>query len=204
MTYLSNNNLYRKSELNIDPTQKGYFEENGRIRCQKFRGHNSEGLFMPIESIQWAGVLELNLNDEFDELNGFSICKKYVVKQNRTPGSGGNKTSKKTKKWESKLVDNQFKFHQDTSMLYKNLHRIHPQDLIDISYKVHGTSGISSYILCKRNLKWYEKVAKALGVHVVEQEYDYIYSSRKVIKNEELNPNAQHFYNEDIWGIAHK
>ena len=37
-----------------------------------------------------------------------------------------------------------------------------------------------------------------------DTKYDYIYSSRKVIKNEELNPNAQHYYKEDIWGIAHE
>ena len=202
--YLLNNNLYRKPELNRDSSQKGYFEENGRIRCQKFRGNNSEGLFMPMSSVQFAGVLELDLGSEFDELNGINICKKYVIKQQRTPGAPGNKTSKKTKKWESKLVDNQFKFHQDTSMLYKNVHRIKPDDIIDISYKMHGTSGISSYVLCKRKLKWYEKVAKFIGIKVVEEEYDYIYSSRKVIKNEALNPNAQHYYNEDIWGMAHK
>jgi hypothetical protein len=41
--FLKCNNLYRKLELNIDQTKKGYFEENGRIRCVKFRGNKSEG-----------------------------------------------------------------------------------------------------------------------------------------------------------------
>ena len=49
--YLSANNLYRDSELNVDKNKKGYFELNGRIRCVKFRGNKSEGLFMPIESL---------------------------------------------------------------------------------------------------------------------------------------------------------
>jgi hypothetical protein len=87
-------------------------------------------------------------------------------------------------------------------MLYRNLHRIHPEDLISISYKLHGTSCISSKILCKKPLKWNEKILKKLGVNIVNTEYDYIYSSRKVIKNEELNPNPQHYYNEDIWKLA--
>ena len=90
-----------------------------------------------------------------------------------------------------------------TSMLYKNLHKIKPDDLISVTYKMHGTSGISSKVLCKRPLKWYEKFLIKLGIKVVNTEYDYIYSSRKVIKNPDLNPNAQHYYNEDIWGIAH-
>lgn len=101
-------------------------------------------------------------------------------------------------------------------MLYKNLHRINPDSLISITYKVHGTSGISSYILCKRPIPFGEKIGaflhniftniRTLGKQnfvLQEEEYDYIYASRKVIKNEELNPNAQHFYNEDIWKVAH-
>jgi len=215
--YLSNNNLYRKPELNTDPNQKGYFEENGRIRCVKFKGHKSEGLFMPILSLAFINSNEkININDCFDELNGTPICSKYVVKSNRTPGQPGNKKTRDTKKYESKLVENQFRFHQDTSMLYRNLHMIKPNDLISITYKLHGTSGISSYILCKKNITKKEKIGAFLhniytnivtlgkGRFIItDTEYDYIYSSRKVIKNEKLNPNAQHFYNEDIWGIAH-
>ena len=201
--YLSNNNLYNKSELNLDNTQKGYFDENGRVRCQRFRGHKSEGLFMPLESLQSFGVLELEINTCFDEINGFPICSKYIVKQNRTPGQPGSRKTRSTKKYESKLIENQFRFHQDTNMLYRNLDRVGPDALISITYKMHGTSGISSYILCKKKLTWKDKLAKFFGTKIVEQDYDYIYSSRKVIKNEELNPNAQHYYNEDIWGIAH-
>ena len=206
--YLSNNNLYRvhknKPNLNVDTTAKGgYFEENGRIRCARFLGHKSEGLFMPLESLQCFGVLELEINTCFDEINGFPICSKYIVKQNRTSGQPGSRKSKTKIKYESKLIENQFRFHDDTAMLYRNLHRITPESLIHISYKMHGTSGISSYILCKKKLNWIEKLLSKLNVNIKTEIYDYIYSSRKVIKNEELNPNAQHFYNEDIWGIAH-
>lgn len=205
--YLTVNNLYRKSELNADPKQKGYFEENGRIRCVKFRGHKSEGLFMPIESVspfQPIGEL-IKLGDCFDELGGSEICRKYVIKTSKTPGlPGTGKKGKGRVARESKLIDNQFRFHQDTSMLYKNLHMISPDNLISITYKMHGTSGISSYILCKKPLKWYEKALKWYGLNIVDTNYDYIYASRKVIKNSDLNPNAEHFYGEDIWGIAHE
>jgi len=79
--YCSVNNLYRHSEKNSDPDKKGYMEDNRRIRCVKFRGHESQGLFMPIESI--SEFLDegdkLVLGNEFDELNGYSICNKYVM-----------------------------------------------------------------------------------------------------------------------------
>lgn len=121
--YLKNNNLYRKPEMNLKPTLKGYFEENGRIRCIKFRGNKSEGLFMPIESVQFAGGLHFNTNDTFDEINGFEICRKYIIKHIHTPGTSGSKKDKKSKKYESKLVENQFRFHQDTLCVdfYRNV-----------------------------------------------------------------------------------
>jgi hypothetical protein len=204
--YLSANNLYRNQTLNADTTQKGYFEENGRIRCVKFRGHNSEGLFMPLKSLDFITTSYPELSVEFNSLNDIEICKKYVIKRDRISGESSNKKdrNKNMKKYESKLIDNQFRLHLDTSQLFRNLHEITPDSLISVSYKIHGTSTISSYILCKKPLKWYEKILKKIGVNVVDTHYDYIWSSRKIIKNEELNPNAEHYYKEDIWGITHK
>jgi hypothetical protein len=204
--YLSANNLYRNQLLNVDNTKKGHFEENGRIRCVKFRGHNSEGLFMPLESLDFISDKSIEIDTEFNILNGVEICKKYTVKIHNTPGTPGNKKDRNSnlKRYESKLVDNQFKFHLDTGQLFRNLHEIKPDSLLSITYKIHGTSTISSYILCKKPLKWYEKILKKIGINIVDTHYDYIWSSRKVIKNEKLNPNAEHYYKEDIWGIAHK
>lgn len=203
--FIKNNNQYRDSKLNLDNTKTGYFGDNGRVRCQKFREHDSEGFFIPIQSLNFTGVdvTGLKLGQEFDEINGIEICQKYMVKKQRTPGLGGNKNSKLVKKHESKLIENQFRLHVETSMLYRNLHRVKPTDIISITYKIHGTSFISSKIICKKPLLWYEKILKKLGVNIVDTVYDYIYSSRKVIKNEQLNPNPNHYYNEDIWGIAH-
>jgi hypothetical protein len=215
--YLKNNNLYRKPELNLDQTKKGYFEENGRIRCVKFRGHNSEGLFMPLDSLIFTGDWQgLKIGNEFDEINGIEICKKYISKKSRTPGLPGSKQPKKPRV--SKIIDSQFRFHQETSMLYKNVHRINPGDIISISYKMHGTSGISSYVLCKQPMSLSTRVVLWISQKIVQPVinlfgagvefnpdnigYDYIYSSRKVVKNEELNPNPEHFYNVDIWGLA--
>lgn len=201
--YLSENNLYRKKELNSDPEAKsGYFEENGRIRCVKFRGHKSEGLFMPLNSLEFlqSEGAGLKVGDEFNEIDGVEIAKKYVIK---TRQSGSSSIKNKSPK-ESKIIEGQFNFHIDTSQLYRNLDKINPNDLIQITYKIHGTSGISSYILCKKKLNWIEKILKKLRVNIIDKEYDYIYSSRKVIKNPEINKNAVHFYETDIWGLAHK
>ena len=197
--YLSNNNLYRHSELNVDKNKKGYFEDNGRIRCVKFRGYNSEGLFMPIQSLDFITTVYPNIGQTFDELNDIEICKKYEIVR-RTVGV--NNVRKIDRKYQSKLVENQFRLHDDTEQLYRNLYKLYPSQIISITYKLHGTSFISSKVLCKKPLKWYEKALKSLGVDVVDTQYDYLYASRKVIKNAELNSGNSHFYGEDIWGLA--
>ena len=130
--YLSNNNLYRvhknKPNLNIDTNTKGgYFEESGRVRCARFLGHKSEGLFMLLESIEFTFNKNASpvpvVGDCFDELNGIPICSKYVVKSNRTPGQPKNRNSKFNRKYESKLVENQFRLHSDTLCVdfYRNI-----------------------------------------------------------------------------------
>jgi len=139
--YLSANNLYKKSELNSDTEKKGYFDENGRIRCVKFRGHKSEGLFMPLDSIAFATSEKLEnfkVGDCFDEINSTPICNKYIIKVNKVSNPSISKSNKIAKKHESKLIENQFRLHTDTGMLYKNLHRINPDSLIQITYKMHG------------------------------------------------------------------
>lgn len=193
--FLSTNNLYRTATLNADPTKKGYFEEKGRVKCAKFRGHKSEGFYIPLKSVLFTSVHldNLHVGDTFDELFGIEICKKYTIK---TRASGmRNINGKKTAK-ETKILENQFRFHDDTSMLYKNLSKINPFSLIHVSYKIHGTSAIVSKLLCKKPLKWYEKILKKLGVNVVDTHYDYVYASRKVIKSE---TEEEGFYNDNIW-----
>jgi hypothetical protein len=206
--FLSNNNLYREKSLNVDTEKSGYFDENGRIRCQKFRGHNSEGLFMPINSIEFTGInpSELKIADEFDELNGIEISKKYVVKASKTHGTHVSPKSRTmNNKMRDKLVENQFKFHKDTLILGKNTHKIKPDTLIHLSYKEHGSSNICSNVLVKKKLKWYEKALIKLGVDIPTTEYGYIYSSGKPKSNlpkgivgKYVNENGD-YYSDDIW-----
>lgn len=211
--YLSANNLYRNKELNDDKTKAGYFEENRRIRCVKFRGNKSEGLFMPMESLYF--IYDKNgeypkSGDSFNEINDVLICEKYIPKGTKTSGTPGSKTDKKTSKLKDLLIPNQFRFHEETSQLYKNLHKIHPDDLIQISYKLHGSSSIVSNVLVKKDLKWYEKLLIKLGVNIPTEEYTFIYSSGKPKSNlpkgivGSWKNNNGDYYSNDIWKEAYE
>ena len=209
--FLKVNNLYREKTLNADVTKSGFFEDKGRVRAVKLRGNKSEGFFIPISSLQ--GLFELNsheiyvqlqteVGESFDTINDFKLCEKYII-SNRQHGQGnGNKKGKKPK--ESKIIDNQFRFHESTAMLYKNLHRINPNDIISLTYKIHGCALCSSIILCNKKLSVFEKFLKLCKIKIQDTIYDNVYSSRTVVKNPDLNPNAQHYYKQDIWGEANK
>ena len=205
--FLNENNLYRDNTKNKQIDEKGYFEDNGRIRCVKFRGNRSEGLFLPTLSLlpfaEVTDIASLPEGSMFDSINGISICEKYVPKVGNTPGtSGSSKGSRKVAKKISKIIAGQFNFHPDTSMLGKNMHKIFPNTLISITDKLHGTSFVVSNILCKKKLKLKHRILKFLGVPLIDTHYETIYSSRKVIKNDDLNHDYNHFYKEDVWKNA--
>ena len=59
-------------------------------------------------------------------------------------------------------------------------------------------------MLCKQPLNWKQKIAKWLTGEEFNI-YDYIYSSRTVIKNKYYNREANGgFYGVDVWKYAHE
>lgn len=212
--FLSYTNLYRHGELNVDQTKTGMFDDNGRVKAIRLRGELSEGFIIPIVVLEnWVMStvnVELKVEEgtEFDSIEHdgktFWVNKKYIPKNTRTPGEPGSGNSGKGKqpKGLDKIIENQFRFHYDTVLIKKCPHVLHPNDLISITSKVHGTSGISAYVLCKQELNWKQKIARWLTGEEFDK-YDYLYSSRSVIKNQYYNKSVQGgFYGVDVWKYA--
>lgn len=212
--FLSYANLYRHGELNVDQTKTGMFDDNGRVKAIRLRGELSEGFIIPIVVLEnWVMStvnVELKVEEgtEFDSIEHdgktFWVNKKYIPKNTRTPGAPGSGNSGKGKqpKGLDKIIENQFRFHYDTVLIKKCPHVLHPSDLISITSKVHGTSGISAYVLCKQESNWKQKIARWLTGEEFDK-YDYLYSSRSVIKNQYYNKSVQGgFYGVDVWKYA--
>lgn len=212
--FLSYANLYRHGELNVDQTKTGMFDDNGRVKAIRLRGELSEGFIIPIVVLEnWVMStvnVELKVEEgtEFDSIEHdgktFWVNKKYIPKNTRTPGAPGSGNSGKGKqpKGLDKIIENQFRFHYDTVLIKKCPHVLHPSDLISITSKVHGTSGISAYVLCEQELNWKQKIARWLTGEEFDK-YDYLYSSRSVIKNQYYNKSVQGgFYGVDVWKYA--
>jgi len=203
------NNLFRHSTLNADNTKKGFFEDHGRVKALKMRGVISTGFIIPLSSLSFLNVdLNINVGDEFNQINGVEICKKYV---NSITIATNNNASKKSNQDKlavrfDKLVPNQFKLHGSTAHLAKNLHALKFDNIISITNKMHGTSAVFSNVLTKRKLSWIERLTKKLGIKIIETEYGNIYSSRTVIKNRYINKDRKTGYygKDDIWSVVNK
>lgn len=188
------NNLYRHADLNEDKGKKGYLDDNCRIRAQKFRGHTSNALFMPLESLSTFGVdiADFKEGDEFDELNGVSVCNKYVV---YTPEM---KAQAKAIRKDSRVDSIHLPEHFATDNFYKVSGQLSNDEQVIVTQKLHGTSVRIAHTYVSRKLTLVERVAKFFGAKVVEQEHDYVFGSRKVIKDAN-NPDQVHYYDHDIW-----
>ncbi len=210
--FIAANNLYRHSNLNMDATKKGFFEDNRRVKSIKFKGIVSTGFVIPASSLDLTEIRTsfkmpvqdfLSVGVEFNEIDGIEICKKYIRPRERVKGMPNPKI-----KTIDQIVDSRFvPEHTDTSHLMKNIDKLHLNDYIAVTYKLHGTSARYYNTLVKRPLSWKERVAKWFGVKVQEEHYDYICASRRVIKScgfEEL-PNKNHFFKSgDLWSEVGK
>ena len=214
--FLSYANLYRHKELNKDPEQSGMFDDNGRVKAIKLRCELSEGFILPVTVLEnyIVSVTNKELENvkegvEFDSVKDkekeFWISKKYTPKRTYTQSqSQGGKITKKVPRGLNRVMDSQFRFHYDTVLLKKVPNVITPESRIQMSYKIHGTSGISAYVLCKQPLNWKQKIAKWLTGYEFNK-YDYIYASRTVIKNKYYNQNVgDGYYGVDVWAEANK
>jgi hypothetical protein len=199
LDFLSETNSFRDKTLNKDNTKEGFFEDKGRVKAMKLRGEKSMGYIVPSFHVAaWAGVdiLPEDVGTEFDTIGNNKIVEKY---ENVKKTQGHTKQGKKPKV--SRLIDGQVHLHVDTANLRKNAHKISPDDTISITYKTHGTSWWVANVLTKKRLSIWERIAKKLGIPVVEQVYDLIYGSRRVVKNSDMEDpkRKDHFYGYDLW-----
>lgn len=142
--YCKYNDLVRRKDESGNDVG-GYLDPDKRnIKAMKLRGEKSDGLFMPLSSLDYIKHDELNIGDKIDILNGHEICCKYIpIRKNKvkTNDKLGNKVRKK-----KEPVAPLFREHADTEQLAYNLEQFKSGDLVEITLKMHGTSQRTGYL----------------------------------------------------------
>lgn len=175
--YCKYNDLVRRKDENGNPAG-GYLDPNKRnIKTLKLRGNLSDGLIMPLSSLDYikSNVIEnLKEGDRIDILDKHLICNKYIPRSNKTNSNTkkGNRTRKKKVN-----IAPLFAEHADTEQLAYNLNAFHAGDQIEITLKMHGTSQRTGYlpIFKPRKLKILDKIFKP------KYEYGYVNGTRRTV-----------------------
>lgn len=194
-TLLKHTNSYRDASLNSDPLKDvGYFDKNGRVKTVKMRGNYSSGFILPLTKLESFIRNDIEKKEVyFDTVNDLVIVSKYIKPfEKKEQVAGLSKSDKKASK--ISVIPGQFQFHNDTENLRRNSYKIKPDTMIDVTYKYHGTSAIVGNVLYKKKPTWWQKLLKINP----KPYYDYIWSSRKVIKTKSEVPG---YYSQDIWTI---
>ena len=188
------NDLVRRK--NEDGTAAGgMFDENRRVRAQKFRGEISDGFWMPLDSLKLEGASTKSLVELFAEkdgtelvaIGGVEICRKYV--SNATHGARDKNNQRPAKVSYGSVM---FKEHYDTGQWSRNLHQVHKGDLVVITEKLHGTSQRYGHVEVDDYLpKWKRFFIKLLLPKLYEDftltKWIYLNGTRRVV----LKPVAE-------------
>ena len=150
--YCRENDLVRRKDENgkdcggyLDPVKRN-------IKALRLRGEKSDGLFMPLSSLDYiykdkkialAKFAGFQVGDRIDVVLGHEICCKYIPRDTKNTGNqpAGNRTRKKRVP-----LAPLFQEHADTEQLAYNLAAFRPGDLIEITLKMHGTSQRTGYL----------------------------------------------------------
>ena len=173
------NNLLRKKD-DAGNNIGGYMDENKRnVTAIKLRGEKSDGLFLPLKSLESFGdITTLKEGDRIDNFNGHEICCKYVPRRNHSRGgtSGGNRTRKKKVD-----VAPLFTEHADTEQLAYNLGAFKPGDEIEITLKMHGTSQRTAHLPVFKGYKrtLWDKITRKEGTPIYD--WGYVSGTRRTV-----------------------
>ena len=175
------NDLVRRKDENGNPAG-GYLDpEKRNIRAMKLRGEKSDGLFLPLTSLaNFTTISDLKEGDTITILNGVEICKKYIPKHKEGSWHGGGSRGHKTKVNFAPT----FAQHVDTEQLAYHLNDFCAGDVVELSLKLHGTSGRTGYLPLIRNKKrtlWQKIMRKPADTYT---EYGYVTGTRRVVLDE--------------------
>lgn len=149
------NNLLRKKD-DAGNNIGGYMDEKRRVTTIRLRGEKSDGLYLPLTCLESFGdISTLSVGDSVEVFNGHEIATKYVVKT-AVKYSGGSNHTRKVKVEVSPL----FTEHADTEQLAYNLSTFKPNDEIEITLKMHGTSQRTGYLPVFRDYKYKTRFEK--------------------------------------------
>ena len=178
--FCEQNNLVRKKD-DAGNNIGGYMDPAKRnVTAIRLRSEKSDGLFLPLSALAYTGVNldDLDVGLAFTVINGHEICRKYIPRRNpsRQSCNAGNRTRKK-----KAPVAPLFAEHADTEQLAYNLSAFRPGDEIEITLKMHGTSGRTARLPVLKGYRrtLLDRILRREGTPIYED--GYVSGTRRVV-----------------------
>lgn len=193
--YCAFNDLVRRKDENGNPAG-GYLDPDKRnIKAIRLRGEKSDGMLMPLTSVaNWTSISDLKVGDQITTLGGVEICRKYIPRR----VSGGVFVGSGHKKAKANFAPT-FYEHVDTAQLAYSLGQFKTGDIVELTLKMHGTSGRTGYLPINKQMKRtiLDKILRRPGKQY--KEYDYVTGTRRVVLDENHDGG---FYADSNFRIA--
>lgn len=182
-TYCKQNDLV-KVKHEDGTTSGGMLEENRRVKALKLRGVRSEGLLMPLSSLDYLGdTSKLSDGDVLKDFNGVELAKRFYPKHYKAPSGPSKKKP---------VVCEVFFEHADTANFRHNVRHVKNGSLLSYTLKMHGTSGRTGLLPVTKTvpapkLKWWQTLLKKRPEATTETSYELLTGSRRTVITEESN-----------------
>lgn len=154
MEFCEKNGLLAVYENGVN-VSGGYMDPNKRnVRTIKLRGEPSDGLFLPLDCLAYTGMKpeDFTIGMQVDTINGHEICRKYIPRSN-VPRTSAGGAGKRVKRRAKRSIAPQFFEHKDTEQLRYFLMNFKNGDHIEITRKLHGTSGRTAHTKVLKGMK---------------------------------------------------
>ena len=195
--FCAQHNLVRKKD-DAGNNIGGYMDPVKRNVCAiRLRGEKSDGLAMPISCLEYTGVdiRTLEAGFAFTAINGKEICQKYIPRRpNRAATGSGNRTRNKKVPVAPLFVE-----HADTEQLAYNLGAFRAGDEIEITLKMHGTSGRTARLPVLKGYRrtLLDRLFRREGTPIYED--GYVSGTRRVV----LEDYEGGFYGDNTFREQH-
>ena len=182
MEFCQENNLLAVYENGVN-ISGGYMDPNKRnVRTIKLRGEPSDGLFLPMSSLDYTGANldELTVGSMIDTLNGHEICRKYIPRSNHPRTSAGG-AGKRVKRRAKRSIAPTFFEHKDTEQLRYYLDQFKCGDYVEITRKLHGTSGRTAHVKVLKGYKrtLWDRITGREGTPIYD--WGYVSGTRRTV-----------------------
>ena len=154
MEFCEQNGLLAVYENGVN-VSGGYMDPAKRnVRAIKLRGEQSDGLFLPLDCLAYTGAKleEFKIGEQITTVNGHEICRKFIPRTN-APKTAAGGAGKRVKRRAKRSIAPQFFEHKDTEQLQYYLDQFKPGDYVEITRKLHGTSGRTAYVKTFQGMK---------------------------------------------------